>query len=122
MTQAHALYNPKFSRMVRAVSSFLPLTVPNLERDYFIEEDTLFTAIHTSTDLILLHPFDCLHVFYLSQSLNCHVAVSHGRCLLLPANLRFSKKTLMGKIYALNKRLGKVGDNRLLRFLDDVNM
>lgn len=64
----HTLYNPTFSRMVRVISSFLPLTETNLECDYYIEKVTLFAAFPTSTYLILLHRFDCLHLFSLCIS------------------------------------------------------
>lgn len=68
MTQVHALYNPTFSGIVRAISSFLPPTVPNLEHDYYIEKVALFTAIPISTYLILLHPFDCVNLVCLCFS------------------------------------------------------
>lgn len=81
MTQVHAVYNPTFSRMVKVISSFLPLTVPNLEHDYYIEKVTLFTAIPTSTDSIL-YTLLTAYIFsvYLFQRLNCQVAILWRCC------------------------------------------
>lgn len=62
MTHMHKLYNPT---SLRIISSFLPLTVPNLECDCYIESVTLFTVINTSIDLILLYSFHCQQVFFL---------------------------------------------------------
>lgn len=65
VTHVHELYNPTSLRMVRIISSFLPLTVPNIECDCNVENITLFTVINTSIDSILLYSFHCQQVFFL---------------------------------------------------------
>lgn len=111
----HTSCNPTFSRMVRVISSVLPLTVPHLECDYYIEKVTLFTAFPTSTDLILLHPFGCLHLFSLCISDWIFRCQYHMDVVpLLQDNLRFSKKILMPKIHAFNIRCGRGGWERVI--------